>query len=84
MMAGRLFVIGTGPGNPDQMTPEARGTALGLFLAALYLGQTAGVAAAAVVFDRYQGAPVFLTAAAMLLALGLWFAHRLRQRALAA
>ena len=24
MMAGRLFVIGTGPGNPDQMTPEAR------------------------------------------------------------
>jgi predicted MFS family arabinose efflux permease len=70
--------------NATQMTPEARGTALGLFSAALYLGQTAGVAAAAVVFDRYQGAPVFLTAAAMLLALGLWFAHRLRQRALAA
>ncbi|MCP8895988.1 precorrin-3B C(17)-methyltransferase [Shinella daejeonensis] len=23
-MTGRLFVIGTGPGNPDQMTPEAR------------------------------------------------------------
>ena len=22
-MSGRLFVIGTGPGNPDQMTPEA-------------------------------------------------------------
>ncbi|MEK1874011.1 MAG: SAM-dependent methyltransferase, partial [Rhizobium altiplani] len=22
-MTGRLFVIGTGPGNPDQMTPEA-------------------------------------------------------------
>ena len=23
-MTGRLFVIGTGPGNPDQMTPQAR------------------------------------------------------------
>ncbi|WP_234187555.1 precorrin-3B C(17)-methyltransferase [Shinella sp. NM-101] len=23
-MTGRLYVIGTGPGNPDQMTPEAR------------------------------------------------------------
>jgi len=23
-MTGKLFVIGTGPGNPDQMTPEAR------------------------------------------------------------
>ncbi|MBB3659954.1 precorrin-3B C17-methyltransferase [Rhizobium sp. BK650] len=23
-MSGRLFVIGTGPGNPEQMTPEAR------------------------------------------------------------
>ena len=22
-MSGRLFVIGTGPGNPEQMTPEA-------------------------------------------------------------
>lgn len=23
-MSGRLYIIGTGPGNPDQMTPEAR------------------------------------------------------------
>ncbi|WP_312798743.1 SAM-dependent methyltransferase, partial [Tianweitania sp.] len=23
-MSGRLTVIGTGPGNPDQMTPQAR------------------------------------------------------------
>ena len=22
-MTGKLFVIGTGPGNPDQLTPEA-------------------------------------------------------------
>jgi len=70
--------------NATQMTPEARGTALGLFSAALYLGQTAGVAAGGVVFDRYTAVPVFLTAAVALLALGLWFSHALKQRAVAA
>ena len=42
--------------NATQMSPEARGTAVGLFSAALYLGQTAGVAAAAPVIDRYRRA----------------------------
>ena len=28
-MSGRLFVIGTGPGNPEQMTPEAHSAAVG-------------------------------------------------------
>jgi predicted MFS family arabinose efflux permease len=65
--------------NATQMTPAARGTAIGLFSAALYLGQTAGVAAAAVLFDRYEGVPLFLIASATLLALGLWVAHKLRQ-----
>jgi predicted MFS family arabinose efflux permease len=69
--------------NATQMTPEARGTALGLFSAALYLGQTAGVAAGGVVFDRYTAVPVFLTAAVVLLGLGLWFAHALKRRATA-
>ena len=67
--------------NATQMTPEARGTAVGLFSASLYLGQTAGVAAGAVVFDRFTAVPVFLAAAAILIALGLWFAHALRRRA---
>ena len=85
-----LAILGTGLGfymlhntlqtNDTQMTPEARGTAVGVFSAALYLGQTAGVAAAALLFDRYQGVPVFLIAAAVLLAMGLWFAHTLRAR----
>jgi predicted MFS family arabinose efflux permease len=66
--------------NATQMTPQSRGTAVGIFSAALYLGQTAGVAAGALVFDRYQGMPVFLVAAFALLALGLWFAHKLKQR----
>jgi len=66
--------------NATQMTPEARGTAIGIFSAALYLGQMLGVAVAAFVFDRYSGVPVFLFAAATLLVLGFWFARKLKQR----
>lgn len=66
--------------NATQMTPEARGTALAIFSAALYFGQTAGVASAALVFDRYEGMPIFLVAAATLLALGLWLARELTAR----
>jgi MFS transporter, YNFM family, putative membrane transport protein len=66
--------------NATQMTPEARGTAVGLFSAALYLGQTAGVATFALVVDR-AGAPVVFIAVAILLpALALWFAGRLKRR----
>ncbi|HVZ53926.1 MAG TPA: MFS transporter [Pseudolabrys sp.] len=66
--------------NATQMTPEARGTALGAFSSALYLGQTAGVAAGAVVFDRFTAVPVFLTAGAILLVLGLGFGVALKRR----
>jgi predicted MFS family arabinose efflux permease len=68
--------------NATQMTPEARGTAIGIFSAALYLGQTAGVAAAAMLFDRYKGAPLFLIASITLLVLGIWFAHALKRHSL--
>ncbi len=67
--------------NATQMTPEARGTALGLFSAALYFGQTIGVAVNGLIFDRFTAVPVFLGAAAILLALGLWFARELKARA---
>ena len=40
--------------NATQMTPEARGTAVGIFSSALYLGQTLGVAINAPVFDRFS------------------------------
>jgi predicted MFS family arabinose efflux permease len=66
--------------NATQMTPEARGTAVGIFSAALYLGQTAGVAFGGVVFDRYTAVPVFLTAAVVLAATGAWFARALTLR----
>ena len=66
--------------NATQMTPEARGTAVGIFSSALYLGQTLGVAINAPVFDRFSAVPVFVMSGAGLLALGLWLAHVLRQR----
>ncbi len=67
--------------NATQMTPEARGTAVAIFSSALYLGQTAGVAVGGVIFDRFTAVPVFLIAAAILLALGLSFSGRLKKRA---
>jgi predicted MFS family arabinose efflux permease len=66
--------------NATQMSPEARGTAVGLFSAALYLGQTAGVAIAAPVIDRIGAAPIFVVAAVALSAMGLYFSERLRRR----
>ncbi len=66
--------------NATQMAPEARGTALGAFSSALYLGQTLGVAVYGLVFDRFGAVPVFLITSVLLLALGLWFARALRRR----
>ena len=66
--------------NATQMTPEARGTAVSLFSASLYLGQTAGVAAAGAAFDRFTAVPVFVIAAAGLLVLGFLFSRQLKAR----
>jgi len=65
--------------NATQMTPEARGTAVAIFSSALYLGQTAGVAAGGVVFDRLTAVPLFLISGVVLLALSLWFARQLKR-----
>ena len=67
--------------NATQMSPQARGTALGIFSSALYLGQTAGVAVAGLAFDRFTAVPVFLVAGASLLALGWWLSRLLKRRA---
>ena len=66
--------------NATQMTPEARGTAVSMFSASLYLGQTAGVAVGGVIFDRFTAVPLFLTAAVLLLALAVWFSRQLKWR----
>jgi MFS transporter, YNFM family, putative membrane transport protein len=66
--------------NATQMTPQARGTAVAIFSSALYLGQTAGVAAAGAAFDRFTAVPLFLIAAIALLLLGWIFARALKRR----
>jgi YNFM family putative membrane transporter len=66
--------------NATQMTPEARGTAVAIFSSALYLGQTAGVAAGGVVFDRLTAVPLFVISGLILLVLSLWFARQLKLR----
>jgi predicted MFS family arabinose efflux permease len=67
--------------NATQMTPQARGTAVAIFSSAIYLGQTIGVAAGAVVFDRFTAVPLFAATAVALPALAWWFAAKLRRRA---
>ena len=68
--------------NATQMSPEARSTAVALFSAAVYLGQTLGVALFAPAIDHIGGPPVFIIVAVLLPLLGWWFATRLRRRAL--
>jgi YNFM family putative membrane transporter len=66
--------------NETQMAPTARATAIGIFSSALYVGQGAGVAAAAPIVDRYGAVPVFLIAALAWPLLCWWFSAKLRQR----
>jgi MFS transporter, YNFM family, putative membrane transport protein len=66
--------------NATQMTPEARGTAVGLFSSAIYIGQTVGVAVGALVFDRWGSRALFMISAVTLPALACWFAGGLRHR----
>ena len=66
--------------NATQMAPRARGTAVALFSAVIYLSQTIGVAVLAPVMDRAGAPPIFLGAAILLPTLGLWLAGRLRNR----
>jgi predicted MFS family arabinose efflux permease len=66
--------------NATQMTPQARGTAVALFSSALYLGQTAGVASASMVVDRWSARPTFAAAAVALIVIGFWLASLLRRR----
>jgi predicted MFS family arabinose efflux permease len=60
-----------------QMAPEARGLSVSLFAIMLFTGQSAGVALAGVVVDRWGAKPVFLTAAVGLALIALWFRRRL-------
>ena len=66
--------------NATQMAPEARGVAMSLFASCFFMGQSLGVAAAALMIDWKGPAPVYVSAAVMLVAVGLWFRGRLAAR----
>ncbi|VGO08345.1 putative membrane transport protein [plant metagenome] len=63
-----------------QMVPARRGTAVSLFACCLFLGQSAGVSAAATVVDRIGPAWLFWPVAVAVPLLGLGFAWALRRR----
>jgi predicted MFS family arabinose efflux permease len=60
---GFYMVHNTFQTNATQMSPQARATALAIFSSAIYMGITAGVAAAAPIVDRFTAVPVFLLSA---------------------
>jgi predicted MFS family arabinose efflux permease len=66
--------------NATQMTPEARGTAVAIFSSSLYMGQTAGVTAGALVIDHFGATPLFVGTAVGFPALAIWYAYELRRR----
>jgi predicted MFS family arabinose efflux permease len=61
-----------------QLSATARGTAVSLFVCALFLGQSSGVAGAAWCIGKYSAALCFGVAAPALLVLGAYFASHLR------
>jgi predicted MFS family arabinose efflux permease len=60
---GLMMVHNTFQAHATQMAPEARGAALSLFAAMIFLGQTIGFAVASVVYDHWGAMPILLTAA---------------------
>lgn len=66
-----------------EMAPALRGTAVTLFSAALFMGQSLGVAIAAVIVDRASAVPVFVISALALPILGVALARQIRRRRLA-
>jgi predicted MFS family arabinose efflux permease len=64
-----------------QMAPAARGTGVALFASVYFLGQTAGVALAAPIMDRYGAPPLFAISAVALPVLAFWFTARLKRHA---
>ncbi len=66
--------------NATQMAPEARGLAVSCFATAFFLGQSAGVSAAAPAFDYAGAVPLFIGSGIILLALGAIFCTALKYK----
>ena len=79
---GFFMLHNTLQANAAQMNPTARGTAVSLFAAALFLGQSVGVFFAARFIDRMGSAAVVAAGGAGVLAVGIYFSMALRKREL--
>jgi len=66
--------------NATQMTPKSRGTAVSLFVALFFLGQSVGVSLAALVVDRVGALWLFALASLLLPLVSIRFAYALRFR----
>jgi predicted MFS family arabinose efflux permease len=66
--------------NSTQMVPKSRGTAVALFVATFFLGQSVGVSLAALIIDRAGALWLFALAALLLPLASLGFAYALRFR----
>ena len=67
-----------------QMAPAHRGTAVSLFASCFFLGQSTGVSIASEMVDSTGTPPMFLSAALVLVAIGIGFGGALRRRPAAA
>ncbi|HYW77866.1 MAG TPA: MFS transporter [Gammaproteobacteria bacterium] len=75
---GYYFLHNTLQTNATQMVPDHRGTAVSVFAAALFMGQSAGVSASAALIHTLGPGILFTAAAVCVLMLGLSFASGLR------
>ncbi len=66
--------------NATQLAPAARATGVGIFATCLFLGQSAGAALAAPVFDRHGATPVFATSALALPLIAAFIVYRVAGR----
>ncbi len=82
LLAGFGFFMfhNTMQANATQMAPHARGTGVSMFAAALFTGQSLGVLGATQLAQRIDTGPVIAIGGLSLLALGGFFAWRLRHR----
>ena len=77
---GYYMIHNTLQTNATQMAPEARGLALSIFAFTLFCAQSIGVALAAPVMDWFGGRPIFLIAAAIIVAIACWFRRELLKK----
>lgn len=66
--------------NATKMAPAARGTAVSLFAASLFLGQSAGVLLAASLIDRLGSGAVIAMGGGLIMGLALFFSQAHRRR----